>query len=172
MRFAYPGYVIAAALLWPLTCCAIKRAEHRRAKRPERRPCLSAASLGAVPLRPTNRLERFGPPNGARAKRGWGTWMCPSPERRAPMQLHRIGARPGASGFGHFCRNKSDPLKADACDVVARLRAIRWRKEIKCNLTPFVLNRPLRWLELDSAPDCQLQAIQFAYQFLPSTWPH
>ena len=40
-------------------------------------------------------------------------------ERRGPMQLHRIGARPGASGFGYFCRNKSNPLKAEAFDVAA-----------------------------------------------------
>jgi hypothetical protein len=35
------------------------------------------------------------------------------------MQLQRIGARPGASGFGYFCRNKSDPPKAEAFDLKA-----------------------------------------------------
>src|SRR5947209_5931258 len=42
------------------------------------------------------------------------TWMCefgPAPfdeERRVPERLHRSGDA-GTSGFGYFCRNKSDP---------------------------------------------------------------
>jgi len=47
----------------------------------------------------------------------FGRRAASAEERRAPMQLHRIGARPGASGFGYFCRNKSDPLKAEAFGI-------------------------------------------------------
>jgi hypothetical protein len=35
------------------------------------------------------------------------------------MQPHRIGARPGASGVGYFCRNKSNPLKAEDFNDIA-----------------------------------------------------
>src|SRR6478752_5763196 len=47
----------------------------------------------------------------------FGRRAASAEERRGPMQLHRIGARPGASGFGYFCRNKSNPLKAEAFDA-------------------------------------------------------
>ena len=52
----------------------------------------------------------------------FGRRAASAEERRGPMQLHRIGARPGASGFGYFCRNKSDPPKAEAFDVDAKER--------------------------------------------------
>ena len=48
----------------------------------------------------------------------FGRRAASAEERRVPMQLHRIGTRPGASGFGYFCRNKSNPLKAEALDVL------------------------------------------------------
>jgi hypothetical protein len=36
-------------------------------------------------------------------------------ERRAPPQAARVRR----NGFGYFCRNKSNPLKAEAFDVAA-----------------------------------------------------
>ncbi|QSQ32130.1 hypothetical protein ISN30_05160 [Xanthomonas translucens pv. translucens] len=39
---------------------ALKRAEHRSGERPKRRPCLSEASLGAVPLAARSAGDRCG----------------------------------------------------------------------------------------------------------------
>ena len=58
----------------------------------------------------------------------FGRRAASAEEHRVPMQLHRIGARPGASGFGYFCRNKSNPLQAEAFDVGRRQGSSDTRK--------------------------------------------
>ncbi|APP75434.1 hypothetical protein BJD12_09420 [Xanthomonas vesicatoria ATCC 35937] len=52
---------------------ALKRAEHRSHARPKRRPCLSEASLGAVPRMARSAGNRCGciAPDRARRQRFW-----------------------------------------------------------------------------------------------------
>ena len=59
--------ILASAVL--LIYLALKQAEHRRAMRPQRPPCLCEASLGAVPHRPRSAGHRSGFAGSASVRR-------------------------------------------------------------------------------------------------------
>ena len=79
----------------------LEHAEHRRRRRPKRRPCLSEASLGAVPPASTNRLERFGPPTVPARSAGEAHGRA-SVRSTGDRDSFTVPAGVGACGFGSF----------------------------------------------------------------------